>query len=273
MSAAQFGLFVPPFDELADPRVLADIAARAEAAGWDGFFIWDHVQYRPPVRQVADPWIALAAIAARTQRVRIGALVTPLARRRPQIVARQTTTLDVLSGGRMILGAALGRDQSGRELSAFGEELDDRQRADMLDESLELIERLWTGTTVDHNGRHYQARDVTFEPRPVQQPRIPIWIGGRWPRRAPIRRAARWDGYFPIDMVDPDQLVECAQQIRALRGHLDDFDLVVEAGPDDDPAPWITAGATWWLGSFGIEQATAAAVRQAAKAGPPVSAR
>jgi alkanesulfonate monooxygenase SsuD/methylene tetrahydromethanopterin reductase-like flavin-dependent oxidoreductase (luciferase family) len=273
MSAAMFGLFVPPFGELADPRVLADIAAQAEAAGWDGFFIWDHVQYRAPVRQVADPWIALAAIAARTQRVRIGALVTPLARRRPQIIARQATTLDVLSGGRMILGAALGRDQSGRELSAFGEEMDDRERAAMLDESLDLIGRLWSGTTVDHDGRHYQARDVTFEPRPVQQPRIPIWIGGRWPRRAPMRRAARWDGYFPIDLADPDQLAECAGLIRTLRGHLDGFDLVVEAAPDDDPAPWIAAGATWWLCSFGIERATVAAVRNAADTGPPVPTR
>ena len=268
-----FGLFVPPFGELADPRVLADIAAQAEAAGWDGFFIWDHVQYRPPVRQVADPWIALAAIAARTQRVRIGALVTPLARRRPQIVARQATTLDVLRGGRMILGAALGRDQSGRELSAFDEEMGDRERAAMLDESLDLIERLWTGTTVDHDGRHYQARDVRFEPRPVQRPRIPIWIGGRWPKRAPIRRAARWDGFFPIDLVDPDQLAGCAEQIRMLRGHLEGFNLVVEGAPEDDPAPWIAAGATWWLCSFGIERATAAAVRQAASTGPPVPAR
>lgn len=121
---ARSGLFVPPFGELADPNVLADLAGQAEAGGWDGFFIWDHLQYRDPVREVADPWIALAAIATRTERLRIGALVTPLARRRPQVVARQTTTLDLLSGGRMVFGAALGRDQSGRELSAFGEELD-----------------------------------------------------------------------------------------------------------------------------------------------------
>lgn len=271
--AARFGLFVPPFGELADPGVLADIAAQAEAAGWDGFFVWDHVLYRSPVREVADPWIALAAIATRTERIRIGALVTPLARRRPQIVARQTTTLDRLSGGRMVMGAALGRDRSGRELSAFGEEMDDRERAGMLDESLELIERLWTGATVDHEGRHYRARDVTFEPRPVQRPRIPVWIGGRWPRRAPIRRAARWDGYFPIDLADPDQLAECAEQIRTIRGHLEGFDLIVETAPDDDPAPWIAAGATWWLSSFGIELATADVVGLAAGAGPPALAR
>lgn len=267
----RFGLFVPPFGELADPRVLADVAAHADAAGWDGFFIWDHLQYRAPVRAVADPWIALAAIAERTERVRIGALVTPLARRRPQMVARQATTLDVLSGGRMVLGAALGRDQSGSELSAFGEELDDRERAAMLDESLALIDRLWTGEPVDHSGPHYTARDVVFEPRPLQSPRIPIWIGGRWPRRAPVRRAARWDGYFPIDLAGPDQLAECAEQIRELRGDLDDFDLIVEGAPDGDPAPWSAAGATWWLSSFGIDRATATNVRAVAALGPPVT--
>jgi alkanesulfonate monooxygenase SsuD/methylene tetrahydromethanopterin reductase-like flavin-dependent oxidoreductase (luciferase family) len=177
--------------------------------------------------------------------------------------------LDLLSGGRMVLGAALGRNQSGRELSAFGEELDDRERAAMLDEALSLIDRLWTGETVDHAGRHYQARDVVFEPRPVQQPRIPIWIGGRWPRRAPIRRAARWDGYFPIDLANPDQLTECADEIRTLRGDLEGFDLIVEGGPHDDPAPWIAAGATWWLSSFGIERATADDVSRIAADGPP----
>ncbi len=267
--AARFGMFVPPFGELADPRALAEIAAQADASGWDGFFVWDHLQYRDPVREVADPWIALAAIAARTEHVRIGALVTPLARRRPQIVARQATTLDLLSGGRTVLGAALGRDQSGRELSAFGEETDDRERAAMLDEALTLIDRLWTGDPVDHAGPHYSARDVTFAPRPLQRPRIPIWIGGRWPARAPIRRAARWDGYFPIDLADPDDLAACADQILRVRGTLDGFDLIVECAPHDDPAPWIAAGATWWLSSFGIERAGVADVGPVATGGPP----
>jgi alkanesulfonate monooxygenase SsuD/methylene tetrahydromethanopterin reductase-like flavin-dependent oxidoreductase (luciferase family) len=264
------GVFVPPFGELSDPRLVAEVAAAAEAAGWDGFFIWDHLQYRPPVREVADPWITLAAIAARTTSIRLGALVTPLARRRPQIVARQVTTLDHLSGGRMVLGAALGRDASGRELSAFGEELDDRRRAAMLDESLELIAALWTGVPVRHSGTYYRAEGVTFLPTPLQRPRIPVWIGGRWPRRAPIRRAARWDGYFPIDLEKPAQLVTIADRLSDLRGGLDNFDLVVETAPDADPRPWWDAGATWWLSSFGVERATRAAVRSIVEAGPPV---
>lgn len=262
------GIFVPPFGELADPRLLAEIAEVAEVAGWDGFFVWDHLMYRD-VREVADPWICLAAIAARTERLRIGALVTPLARRRPQVVARQLATLDHLSRGRMVLGAALGRDTSGRELSAFGEELDDRERAAMLDEALTLIDALWSGGPVDHHGPYYSAQDVTFAPSPVQHPRIPVWIGGRWPRKAPLRRAARWDGFFPIDLADPDQLVDCVAALRDLRGTLDDFDVIIETAPDADPAPWVAAGATWWLSSFGIARATADAVRGTAAAGPP----
>ena len=265
---ARAGIFLPPFDGLCDPEVLVGLARDAEAAGWDGFFVWDHLVYRDPVRDVADPWIALAAIAARTERLLLGALVTPLARRRPQIVARQVATLDHLTGGRMVFAAALGRDTSGRELSAFGEELDDRTRAAMLDEGLDLLAALWTGERVDHEGVHYRASDVSFTPPPVQRPRVPIWIGGRWPNRPPMRRAAHWDGYFPIDLGSPDDLAEVAAAIRKLRGDLDGFDLVVELAPDADPAPWIAAGATWWLASFGIDQATPEAVRARIAAGP-----
>jgi alkanesulfonate monooxygenase SsuD/methylene tetrahydromethanopterin reductase-like flavin-dependent oxidoreductase (luciferase family) len=169
----------------------------------------------------------------------------------------------------MVLGAALGRDASGRELSAFGEELDDRRRAEMLDESLELITALWSGTPVHHDGDHHRADGVTFLPTPIQRPRVPVWIGGRWPRRAPIRRAARWDGYFPIDLDDPAQLTAVAERVRELRGSLDEFDLIVETAPDADPRPWWEAGATWWLSSFGVDRATEADVRRVVQRGPP----
>ncbi len=112
------GLFVAPFDGLSDPRVVARLAAECEAAGWDGIFVWDHVLYRPPVQAVADPWVVLAAAATATERVLIGPMVTPVARRRPHVLARQATSLDQLSGGRLVLGVGLGLDASGRELSA-----------------------------------------------------------------------------------------------------------------------------------------------------------
>ena len=224
------GLFLAPFDELADPGYLADLAARAEAAGWDGVFLWDHVAYREPVRAVLDPWVALAAIATATERIRLGPLITPPARRRIHKLARETATLDLLSGGRLIFGAGLGSDNSG-EFSHFGEEADPRARAALLDDGLARLAAYWDGG---------------FEPRPMQRPRIPVWLASRWPNRRPVRRAARWDGLFPIDLPGPGALAELAREVPADRP----FDLVVTNPPGEDLAPWAEAGATWCLTGF-----------------------
>jgi len=148
------GLFLPIFDALADPGVVARLAVEAEEAGWDGVFVWDHVRWREPVLEVADAWITLAAIAAATQAIRLGPMVTPLARRRPVKVARESATLDRLSRGRLTLGVGLGSDRSGKELSITGEELDDRRRAGMLDEALEILAAAWSGEPVHHRGQH-----------------------------------------------------------------------------------------------------------------------
>jgi len=231
---ARRGIFIAPFDELADARMLADLAARAEAAGWDGFFLWDHVDYRDPVKALADPWVCMAAIACATERIRIGPLVTPPARRRIHKLARETVTLDRLSGGRLIFGAGLGSDNSG-EFSKFGEEADPKARASLLDDGLEQLVAYWGGE---------------FEPRPVQQPRIPVWLAARWPNRRPVRRALRWDGLFPIDLPGPDELAQLTQEVGAERSD-DAFDIVVENPAGTDPAPWEQAGATWCLTSFG----------------------
>jgi alkanesulfonate monooxygenase SsuD/methylene tetrahydromethanopterin reductase-like flavin-dependent oxidoreductase (luciferase family) len=262
------GLFLPIFGELSNPRVTAGLAAEAEKAGFDGVFVWDHVHYRMPATHVADAWITLAAIAATTDHVRLGPLVTPLPRRRPQVVARQATALDQLSGGRAVLGVGAGRD-SARELSAFGEELDDRVRAQMLDEALDVITALWTGEDVHHQGRHYRADGVAFRPTPVQRPRIPVWVAGRWPYRRPLQRAARYDGYFPIDLAAPDQLVDLLGDLHARRAAASPMDVVVEGRPGDDPAPWAAAGATWWLIRFSPFDVDAAVVRRVIAAGPP----
>src|SRR3954447_16103808 len=120
---ARRGIFVAPFEELADARKVARLAARAEAAGWDGFFLWDHVDYRPPVTALADPWVCMAAIACVTERLRIGPPIAPRPRRGIHKLARETVTLDRLSGGRLIFGAGLGSDNSG-EFSKFGEQSD-----------------------------------------------------------------------------------------------------------------------------------------------------
>jgi alkanesulfonate monooxygenase SsuD/methylene tetrahydromethanopterin reductase-like flavin-dependent oxidoreductase (luciferase family) len=246
------GIFVAPFDELVEPATVAELAALAEQRGWDGFFLWDHVNYRAPVRAVADVWIALAAIACATERLRIGPMVTPLSRRRVQKVARETVTLDHLSGGRLTFGIGLGSTRNG-ELEPFGEVVDPRERAQLLDQGLERLAAFWSGE---------------FEPTPVQQPRIPVWVAGRWPKRRPLRRAANWDGFFPIDLNRPDDLAALATELRELRGDRDDpFDLVVEIEPGAEAKPWQAAGATWVLTSIDSSPRLEE-VRAAIEAGP-----
>jgi len=246
---AKRGVFVAPFGELSDPRVLAALATRAEDRGWDGFFLWDHMAYEPPVRALADPWVALAAIACATERVIIGPLVTPPPRRRIHKLARETASLDVLSGGRTVFGAGIGGDKGG-ELSRFGEELDARARGRMLDEGLDQLVAYWSGE---------------FEPRPLQRPRIPVWLAARWPNRKPVRRAARWDGLFPIDLPGPDELAILVEEIG--RADDDAFDVIVTNRPGVDPAPWVAAGATWCLTGWGPDPRRAE-VEAAIDAGP-----
>ncbi len=234
--AARRAIYLAPFDECVDPRLLAELATRAEARGWDGFFLWDHVAYNAPVQAVADPWVGLAAIACATSRVRIGPLVTPLSRRRVQKLARETVTLDHLSGGRLTLGVGLGVENN-NELEPYDEVLDPRARAQLLDQGLERLVAFWAGA---------------FQPCPLQRPRIPVWVAGRWPNRRPLQRGARWDGFFPIELPGPDALAEVASEVRELRSaSLENFDVVVDVDPGEDPRPWEAAGATWVLTGFG----------------------
>jgi alkanesulfonate monooxygenase SsuD/methylene tetrahydromethanopterin reductase-like flavin-dependent oxidoreductase (luciferase family) len=252
--SARRGVFLAPFDELSEPGLIVDLAARAEERGWDGFFVWDHVGYREPVRAVADPWVTLAAVAVATRRLTIGAMVTPIARRRPHQLARETVTLDRLSGGRLVFGVGLGSDRTGEfDPDRFGEEGDARTRGLLLDQGLERLLSYWGGE---------------FEPRPVQQPRIPVWVAARWPHRRPLRRAARFDGVFPIDLPGPEALAELVDEVRELRESNEAFDVVVTNPPGSDPVPWVDAGATWCLTGFG-PQPTPEAVRQAIDAAVP----
>jgi alkanesulfonate monooxygenase SsuD/methylene tetrahydromethanopterin reductase-like flavin-dependent oxidoreductase (luciferase family) len=267
----RFGIFVAPFGPLAEPRRVAAFAAEAEEAGWDGVFLWDHLMYVEPVEEVADPWVTLAAVACATERVRMGPMVTPVARRRPAKLARETVTLDRLSGGRLVLGVGLGSERTG-EFDRFGESVDRRSRAAALDDGLDLLAALWSGETVVHHGPAFTARDVRFRPGPLQHPRIPVWVASRWPNRAPLRRAARWDGWFPIELDAPEQLAEGLAEIRLLRAAAgragEPYDVAAEGEPGDDPGPWEAAGATWWLIGFGPEPAPDRIGRVVA-AGPP----
>ena len=211
------GLFLPLFDRLADPALVARLAGEAEDVGWHGVFVWDHVRWREPVVEVADPWITLAAIATATAGVRLGPMVTPLARRRPVKVARETATLDRLSGGRLTLGVGLGSDEFGSEYSMTGEEVDDKRRARMLDESLEILAAAWSGEPVHHQGEHYTVDGMRFLPRPVQRPGVPVWVAGFYGKPRPLRRAARHQGFFPVNLEHPEQLAEIVAQLTVLR--------------------------------------------------------
>ncbi len=273
MTLLRSALWLPVFDDLADPAVVARLAVEAEETGWHGVFVWDHLCWRAPVRQVADPWIMLAAIATATEHLRLGPMVTPLARRRPAKVARETATLDRLSGGRLTLGVGLGSDRFGSELSKTGESLDDRRRGRMLDESLEILTAAWSGRPVHHHGEHYTIDSIEFLPRPVQQPRVPVWVGGFPGRLKPLRRAAQHDGFFPVNLEHPDQVAEIAATITDLRPHTTaPYDIAVALPPGTDPGPYATAGATWWMAEFppdvSLDQ-----VRGVLRDGPPAPDR
>src|SRR5579875_1447387 len=206
----KYGVYLPNFGSYADVAGSAELAALAERSGWDGVFVCDHNARPEGVLPMADPWIMLTAIALATASVRIGALVTPLARRRPWNVAREVVTLDRLSGGRMVFGVGLGFSV-GPEFQDMGEESDPRVRGDLLDEGLAIVRAAWTGEPVTHDGPHHHLDGVTFLPTPLQ-PHVPVWVATERPRGRPVRRAAGCDGVFPVGL-PPEKAPELMAEI------------------------------------------------------------
>jgi probable F420-dependent oxidoreductase len=278
----QFAIDLPPFGPFSDPHLVAQLAHEAEEAGWHGFFLWDHLNYRtqgsPEPVAIADPWITLAAMALRTTSIKLGPMVTPLPRRRPWKLARETATLDRLSGGRLVLGVGLGSDDDG-EYSDFGEPTDARVRGEMLDEGLAILTRLWSGEEVSYQGQHYQLAPVQFRPTSVQQPRIPIWVAGIWPHTKPFRRAAQFDGVYPQmsgRVLEPEDLREILAYIQTQRTQPTPFEVVAygRTGGSDtvadaaDVAAFAQVGATWWLEHF-APQVSVEQVQERIRQGPP----
>jgi alkanesulfonate monooxygenase SsuD/methylene tetrahydromethanopterin reductase-like flavin-dependent oxidoreductase (luciferase family) len=277
----RFSISLPNFGELADPRLHAAMARDAEEAGWDGYFVWDHLLVWNG-NVVADPWTILAAVALATERIRLGPMLTPLPRRRPWQVVRQIVTLDHLSDGRAIFGAGLGYPPH-EEFEVFGEPSDATTRAAILDEGLEVVAGLMTGEPFTFDGDHFHLDGVGFAPRPVQRPRVPIWIGGAWPRRAPFRRAARFDGVVPIRLDDGgEEILPTVDDMRAILAYTGEhrtgdgpFDAVFTGFmPDDDAQAAETAaelssfGVTWWQTSIGPDE-DLASFRDLIRRGPP----
>ena len=240
----RYGICLANIGTYSDPSVPVRLAQAADASGWDGVFIWDHLAFAWG-QPAADPWTVLAAIATSTERVRLGTAVTPVARRRPHVLAHQVATLDNLSGGRVTFGAGLGGSAS--EFDKFGEPTDAKVRAAMLDEGLELLRRLWSGEEVTHRGEHYTVEGVTLAPLP-RQDRLPVWIGGNRP--ASLRRAGRWDGWL-ADSADPTGMTlspeDIARSIETI-GRSDQYDVAVLGESElGDAAAYAEVGATWWL--------------------------
>jgi hypothetical protein len=243
-----------------DIHTLAELAHEAEEAGWDGVFYWDGI-YIQEAGPMYDPWIVLAAMALRTERVRLGLILTPPSRRRPWKLARETVTLDHLSNGRLILPVGLGALEDGG-FSKVGEITDRKQRAELLDESLEILTGLWSGKPFSFQGKHYHLDEMTFLPSPVQSPRIPIWVVGAWPSQQSMRRVLRYDGLLPHKISGVDEPAEITpEDIRLMKAYIEEhrsqttpFDIVQEGEtPGDDlerakeiVLPYAEAGATWW---------------------------
>jgi alkanesulfonate monooxygenase SsuD/methylene tetrahydromethanopterin reductase-like flavin-dependent oxidoreductase (luciferase family) len=276
----KFGLMLPNKGRsYGDVNSLVELAISAEQAGWEGFFIWDHIGGGGNSPTV-DPWICLGAIASQTKTIRLGTMITPLSRRRPWKVAREIITLDHLSHGRVILGVGLG-DMINKDFKAFGEIGNPRTRAEMLDESLDIIAGLQTGQPFHYTGKHYQVADALFKPTAVQTPRIPIWVAGHWPFKRPLKRAARWDGILPRQWsagpITPEVIREIATYIAARRKTETPFDICkygLTEGQDlvHDRSlvrEFSAAGATWWIEEIFSSRGTFKQIQKRIAIGPP----
>jgi Luciferase-like monooxygenase len=275
----RYGFIIPG----GDIQTVADLAAEAEAAGWDGAFYWDGISIKE-AGPMFDPWVTMAAMAMRTTRVRLGAIVSPLSRRRPWKVARETVTLDHLAGGRLIVPVGLGALDDGG-FGKVGEPTDRKTRAELLDESLDILTGLWSGEPFSYDGRHYHLDEMTFLPKPVQSPRIPIWVVGMWPSERSMARVLRYDGLLPnVRSADGEPREITPDDIHAMAGYIAErrtlttpFDLVMEGEtPGDDPAkaaeivrPFAEAGATWWNESRWGALQDVELVRARIRQGPP----
>jgi alkanesulfonate monooxygenase SsuD/methylene tetrahydromethanopterin reductase-like flavin-dependent oxidoreductase (luciferase family) len=264
-NSLNFALYAPNFGKIfGDPNKVVQLAQTAEEAGWDGFFLWDHISLykRGDKNPMVDPWTTLAAIATVTKKIKIGTTITPLSRRRPWKIAREIVTIDHLSKGRFILSVGLGFPPSS-EFQSFGEEANPKIRAQMLDESLEILTGLLSGEIFKFKGEHYSIKEVKFLPKPVQS-KIPIWVGGTWPNKLPFIRASKWDGVIPLkvgfkDSLSIDDFKAIQEFISKNRTSNAPFDVAcIGYSPGKDPEKdkeaiksYSQAGVNWWLESVG----------------------
>jgi len=267
-----------------EPRTVGDLAHEAEEAGWDGVFIADALGIG--VKGYADmPWfdtqVALAVIAMRTERIRIGTLIVAVTRRRPWKLAREIMTLDHLSGGRLILGVGLGAAEDDGGFYKVGEEMDLKRRAAIMDETLAILTGLWKGKPFSFKGERYKVDKMSMIPAPVQKPRVPIWVVGVWPKEKSMQRALRWDGIIPqkykatpADTAKSEMTRDVAAYVAKNRKGKSEYDIIAGGSTPgksrkkaaEKVRPFAEAGATWWIESVwsGEEK-----LRARIKEGPP----
>jgi alkanesulfonate monooxygenase SsuD/methylene tetrahydromethanopterin reductase-like flavin-dependent oxidoreductase (luciferase family) len=276
----KFGIYLPNYGAEISAQNLSELAHTAEKTGWDGFFVWDHILVSKTLDvPMVDPWVTLAAMAVATQRIRIGTTVTPIARRRPWKLARETVSLDHLSNGRLTLTVGLGEPPEA-EFAHFGEDPNAKVRAGKLDEGLEILTGLWSRKPFSFEGQHYQIKKTTFLPPALQTPRIPIWVGGFWPNKPPFRRAARWDGVFPLMSgkgMEPEDVTEILTFINKYRESDQPFDVVLagttltksKIKQKEIISSFAEVGMTWWLESMYSVRNSHEKVMGRIKQGPP----
>ena len=261
-------------------RSAANLAQIAEASDWDGIFLGDAIWCQ-------DPMICLSAAAMVTSRIRLGTMVVPVPLRRPWKLASESVALDHLSNGRLTLGLGAGAIWMGWH--AFPDEVTDTKiRAEMLDETIDILDLLYQHKPFDYAGKHYHLKlslldEMHYPPKPLQQPRLPIWVPGIWPRMKSMRRILKCDGLLPQKMNSKGEFEEVTpEDLRQMKAYLDanrtltnPFDIAIEGKTDGlDPAQdrdklqdWIDAGATWWVeGLWGATEEQAAA---RLRLGPP----
>ena len=275
-----YGLYVMNFGDASDLRVLVELAREAEEAGWKGFFLTDAIMYHADGHEPStDTFIALAAIATKTNRIRLGTSVAVLPRRLPWQVAKETAAIDQLSNGRLILGVGIG-GEADVEYAKFGQETTPRILGEKLDESLDIITGLWSGKEFSYHGKHYEIDRARFAPRPIQQPRVPIWIGGSWPNKPPFRRAARWDGIIPIKHgktidLGPNDLSPIKNYVKKYRKNAEPFDVaIVGNAPSKEVVEsrrreYERQGITWWLKYLPAYRNSVKEMHEQARQAPP----
>ena len=272
----KFGLVVP----YGDARSTANLALVAEEAGWDGIFVGDAIW-------CVDPMIALTAAAMVTQRIRLGTMIIPMPLRRPWKVASESAALDNLSNGRLILGLGTGATWMGWQ--GFPDEPADlKTRAEMLDEGIDILTLMFRGKQFDFDGKHYHLKltlveEKHYPPVPVQNPRIPLWVVGVWPKLKSMRRILKCDGVLPAKMnreghfedIQPTDVAQMKAYIDSNRTLTTPFEIIIEGkttGLDrsqvqDTINPWIEAGATWWI--EGLWEVPKDEISERIRQGPP----